>query len=52
MSRPIFKDNGWGRNKLSDDSDDSPWLHSDIKNMAYFFIHPVFDKITEKGRLR
>ena len=28
------------------------FLHSDVKNMAYFFVHPVFQKIVEIGGLR
>jgi len=27
------------------------FLHSDIKNVAYFFVHPVFRKIVEVGGL-
>ena len=28
------------------------WLHSDIKNVAFFFTHPIFKKIVEVGGLR
>jgi hypothetical protein len=27
------------------------WLHSDIKNVAYFYVHPVFDSIVLQGDL-
>jgi pimeloyl-ACP methyl ester carboxylesterase len=54
--------NGWGRNvdKISNSDDvttnestvEYPWLHSDIKNMAYFYIYPAFNQILEKGNLK
>lgn len=28
------------------------WLHSDIKNISYFFNHKAFEKVVEKGGLR
>ena len=28
------------------------WLHSDIKNMSYFYVYTVFDEILEKGNLK
>jgi hypothetical protein len=37
--------NGWPR-------EDFEWLHSDIKNMAYYYIYPAFDKILQKGNLK
>ena len=34
----------WGRNySLYEDR----WLHSDIKNMAYFYVHPLFSHMAE-----
>ena len=50
--------NGWGRAAIKKlDSQEKangeyPWLHSDIKNMAYYYIYPTFDKILEKGNLK
>ena len=41
--------NGWPR---KNDSDEAHWLHSDIKNMAYFYIYPAFNQILEKGNLK
>ena len=29
-----------------------PLLHSDIKNMAYYYVFPAFTNIVEKGVLR
>ena len=29
-----------------------PWLHSEIKNMAYYHVYPAFTNIVEKGGMR
>ena len=36
-----FQSNGWGR------ENDDDWLHSDIKNMAYYYTYRLFDKFLE-----
>ena len=41
ISRPNGLFGNWG----------DRWLHSDIKNMAYFFVFRVFEKIKEEGEL-
>ena len=52
------RENGWGREGASVENETGhqlivdDWLHSDIKNMAYFFIYPAFEKILEKGNLK
>lgn len=28
------------------------WLHSDLKNMAYFYVHKLFNKLVDEGELR
>lgn len=42
-----FKTNGWGR------KDKEPfhldWMHGDMKDMAYFYIHKLYDSFLEKG---
>ena len=41
---------GWGR-PTSDNV--SFWLHSDMKDMAYFYVYPLYDElVNEKGILR
>jgi hypothetical protein len=45
MGRP----NGWGR---THDTYGTRWLHSDLKNVAYFYVHPLFTKFVEKGELK
>lgn len=41
--------NGWPNN-FSDFGED--WLHSDIKDIPYFYTYPMFDLIIEKGGLK
>ena len=46
MPRP----NGWGRN---DDVYLDKWFHSDMKDMAYFYVYPLYDElVNEKGNLK
>ena len=39
---------GWGRshNTYLDN-----WFHSDMKDMAYFYVYPLYDELKTKGRL-
>lgn len=48
------RSNEWGRSCSQRISRGAimPWLHSDIKNMAYFCTYPAFYKILEKGNLK
>ena len=54
MNAPEFKPNGWPRVQAAAESDElgDNWLHSDIKDVAYFYTHKVFEKIVEVGGLR
>jgi hypothetical protein len=47
-----FKPEGgaWGR-PLGQDYEDR-WLHSDLKNMAYFYTHLLFDTLADEGDLK
>lgn len=44
-----YRPNGWVRD-VPDFHDD--WLHSDIKDVPYYFTHRIFDKLIEGGGLR
>ena len=46
--------NDWGRPNDPDlpEGEEMPWLHSDIKNMAYYYVYPAFTNIVEKGALK
>jgi len=49
-----YRANDWGRPKPSGypENELMPWLHSDIKNMAYYHVYPAFTNIVEKGEMR
>ena len=49
----IPRPNGWviRSNGLFDDWG-SRWLHSDMKDMAYFYVFKFFERVKEKGALR
>ena len=41
--------NGWGRNhSVFEDS----WLHSDMKDMAFFYVYKLYEQLVQKGRLK
>ena len=46
--------NDWGRPEPSGHPAGQlmPWLHSDIKNMAYYHVYPAFTNIVEKGEMK
>ena len=52
------KANEWGRPGVQKENGQGqvttmyPWLHSDIKNMAYYHVYPAFTNITGKGEMR
>ena len=54
MNAAPFKPTNWPRSAARPESDDlgDNWLHSDIKDVAYFYTHKVFEKIVEVGGLR
>lgn len=41
--------NGWGRNG---DPYLTRWLHSDLKNMAYFYTYKLFNQLVSQGDLQ
>jgi pimeloyl-ACP methyl ester carboxylesterase len=41
--------NGWGR---SGSDYGQRWLHSDIRDMSYFYVYKVFDKFAREGGLK
>lgn len=51
MNDMQYKVNGWPRGQEYGDLS-FRFLHSDIKNVAFFFVHQVFRKIVEVGGLR
>lgn len=49
VQNPATRPNDWPYD-LDDFHKD--WLHSDIKDVPYFYTYPKFDKIVEQGGLR
>ena len=52
LNESTFRANGWGRIDQEDPNIFMPWLHSDIKNMAYYYVYPAFTNIVEKGGMK
>jgi len=46
-----YKPNGWPTAGHSLD-DEGQWLHNDIKDVAYFYNHKLFDHIVAAGGLK
>ena len=41
--------NGWGR---TSSVYGASWLHSDMKDMSYYHVYPLYDEIVQKGGLK
>ena len=58
INAPDKRANGWGREGIPvTDSQgqqhlETPWLHSDIKNMAYYYVYPAFTNIVKEGIMK
>ena len=46
----VPRPNGWGRNK--DSTYKLNWLHSDMKDMAYYYIFKLYEQLVTKGNLK
>ena len=42
--------NGWGRKAEKDGS--QPWKHSDMKDIAYFYVYKLYEQLITKGNLK
>ena len=45
----IPRPNGWGRNSAVYGQ---KWFHSDMKDMAYFYVYPLYTELKMKGNLK
>ena len=45
----IPRPNGWGRPVVDDKTD---WHHSDMKDMAYFYVYKLYEQLIQKGNLK
>ena len=46
----VPRPNGWGRNAAQDGS--QPWLHSDMKDVAFFYVYKLYEQLITKGNLK
>ena len=58
LNELTYRANGWGREGVDVENEQGQvittynWLHSDVKNMAYYFVYPAFTNIVEKGDMK
>lgn len=45
----VLRPNGWGR---PSEGDVAPWKHSDMKDVAFYYVYELFKQIKEKGCLQ
>ena len=45
----LIRRNGWGREH---DVYKQNWLHSDMKDIAFFYVYPLYDELRQKGNLK
>lgn len=45
----ITRPNGWGRSPVRNQT---PWLHSDMKDMAFFYVYKLYEQLIQKGNLK
>jgi choice-of-anchor A domain-containing protein len=50
MSTDILRPNGWWRPGYDDL--DERWLHCDLREVAYYYVYPLFDNLVETGGLK
>ena len=44
-SDPSYRAQGWGRNSISYGQ---RWLHSDMKDMSYLYVFPLYNELVRK----
>lgn len=45
----VLRPNGWGRSPVRNQT---PWLHSDMKDMAFFYVYKLYEQLIQKGNLK
>ena len=50
LNNDTFRRNGWGRQ--DQDPFHLDWMDGDMKDMAYYYIHKLYDDFLEKGEVR
>lgn len=49
QERFVPRPNGWGRPAVKNQT---PWLHSDMKDMAFFYVYKLYEQLIQKGNLK
>jgi hypothetical protein len=44
--------NRWPASRIANDVKQEKWLHGDFRDVAYFFVHPLYNDICTRGGLR
>ena len=47
----VPRPNGWGR-AFGDNNVTPPWKHSDMKDIAYFYVYKLYEQLITKGNLK
>ena len=45
----VLRPNGWGRPAVKNQT---PWQHSDMKDMAFFYVYKLYEQLVRKGNLK
>ena len=45
----VPRPNRWGRPAVKNQT---PWLHSDMKDMAFFYVYKLYEQLVQKGNLK
>ena len=45
----VPRPNGWGRPA---EKGEYPWKHSDMKDVAYFYVYKLYEDLIQKGKLK
>ena len=58
INSPDYRANDWGREGVPVEDEqgiqhiEKHWMHSDVKNMAYYYVYPAFTNIIERGAMK
>ena len=44
--------NGWPAGRIANRVKKEKWLHGDFRDVAFFFVHPLYNDICTRGGLR
>ena len=47
-----YQKDGWPSERLSNEKKRNKWLHGDVKDISYQYVHLLFGSFVEKGELK